>query len=272
MTKQEFSRFGPNPHLASETQGSRFIFVTTEIQKTPFVSSNINVKLISFQKYLSTGNWLNSGVFQGFKDISGVFQGHSHHSIQSLFENKGNFMRESLHYSHNYINHHISSFIFIMTSTRLSQDIQSNESIWQVEFIDIESIVNTSRDMTFSQAVFLSHFSSQVDLGDKYLLIQNDPVTLIRAEMILKMRLTQLYHWFDRKSLVGFAWGEIMMRPRGICFMRLLNSRKTKQYVFARDADTKSLILTWRQIRATQISGNIIVNITTDVHFLKSIN
>ena len=103
-------------------------------------------------------------------------------------------MRESLHYSHSYINHHTNSFMFIMTSTRLSQDIQPNESISQVEFIDIESIVNTSRDMTFSQAVFLSHFSSQVDLDDKYLLIQNDSVTLVHIEMILKMRLTQLCH------------------------------------------------------------------------------
>ena len=156
--------------------------------------SNINIKLISFQKYLSTGNWLNSGVFQGFKDISGVFQGHSHHSNQPLFENKGNFMRESLHCSHSYINHHTSPFMFIMTSTRLSQDIQSNESISQVEFIDIEFIISISRDMTSSQTIFLSHFPSQVDLGDKYLLIQNDPVTLVRAEMILKMRLTQLCH------------------------------------------------------------------------------
>src|SRR5436190_3063248 len=103
--------------------------MTAEIQETSFASPNININLVFFQKYLSTGNWLNSGVFQGFKNISGVFQGHSHHSIQPLFENKGNFMRESLHYSHNYINHHISSFIFIMTSTRLSQDIQLNESI-----------------------------------------------------------------------------------------------------------------------------------------------
>ena len=58
--------------------------MTAEIQETSFASPNINVKLVSFQKYLSTGNWLNSGVFQGFKDISGVFQGHSYHSIQPL--------------------------------------------------------------------------------------------------------------------------------------------------------------------------------------------
>ena len=72
-----------------------------------------------------------------------------------------------------------------------SQGIEPEESISQVGFSgSAASTASTSRTMGgSSQSAFLSHFSSSTrnGLGDNFLLIENDPVTLARSQAILKV-------------------------------------------------------------------------------------
>ena len=76
-----------------------------------------------------------------------------------------------------------------MASTSASHDIQPEESISQIGRGDGDSIVSCFKDRieasTSTSSAFLSWFSSQMDLGDNFLVIQNDPVTLTRAKNIL---------------------------------------------------------------------------------------
>jgi hypothetical protein len=77
-----------------------------------------------------------------------------------------------------------------MSSSHLSsQDIQPEESVSQIDYMS--SAASSSRS-TFKLtndplAVFRSYFKSSSDLGDKYLVVENDPVTLARAKGILKV-------------------------------------------------------------------------------------
>ena len=73
-----------------------------------------------------------------------------------------------------------------------SQDIEPEESISQVDYtissgstaVSSSAILPTSDPL----AAFRAHFISTMNLGDHYLLIENDPVTLARAKTILKVR------------------------------------------------------------------------------------
>jgi hypothetical protein len=81
-----------------------------------------------------------------------------------------------------------------MASSSFSQDNGPEESISEIGFGAESSIASSSRPTTggfFSpaQTAFRSHFSGPDDLGDSFLLIQNDPVTLTRAEVILKVEI-----------------------------------------------------------------------------------
>ena len=69
-----------------------------------------------------------------------------------------------------------------------SQDIQPEESISQVDFVESASITSTSRATgSSSQGAFRSQFSSSKGLHDNFLMIENDPVTLARSQVILKV-------------------------------------------------------------------------------------
>ena len=75
-----------------------------------------------------------------------------------------------------------------------SQDIEPEESISQVDYrigssstATLSSAILPTND---SLAAFRADFISTTNLGDNYLLIENDPVTLARATSILKV----LYH------------------------------------------------------------------------------
>jgi len=72
-----------------------------------------------------------------------------------------------------------------------SQDIGPEESISQVDYMISSSSTATSSSAILPTndplAAFRAHFISTTNLGDNYLLIENDPVTLARAKSILKV-------------------------------------------------------------------------------------
>lgn len=72
------------------------------------------------------------------------------------------------------------------------EDIEPGESISQIGFGEGESRVSSSRPsfggLTASDSGFRSRFGSQKDFWEKFLIITNDPVTLMRSKAILEVR------------------------------------------------------------------------------------
>ena len=72
-----------------------------------------------------------------------------------------------------------------------SQDIEHEESISQVDYrIDSSSTATSSSAILPTNdplATFRADFISATNLGDNYLVIENDPVTLANAKSILKV-------------------------------------------------------------------------------------
>ena len=68
-----------------------------------------------------------------------------------------------------------------------SQDIQPEESISQIGFTESSTAGTSNATNTTPQLDFLSRFSSPTGLGNNFLLIENDPMTLARSKAILKV-------------------------------------------------------------------------------------
>jgi len=81
-----------------------------------------------------------------------------------------------------------------MASSSFSQDIDLEESVSEIGFGVESSIVSSLRATTGglptpARTAFRSRFARSDDLGDGFLVIQNNPVTLQRAEVILKVQM-----------------------------------------------------------------------------------
>lgn len=81
-----------------------------------------------------------------------------------------------------------------MASSNSMQDIEPGESISQIGFGLYEAESSTSAagtglgNLTSSDMAFRSQFGAQKTLADKFLIIENDPVTLMRSAHILEVR------------------------------------------------------------------------------------
>jgi hypothetical protein len=78
-----------------------------------------------------------------------------------------------------------------MASLSYMQDIEPTESISQIGITESESVASSSRitpGLTSSDTAFRSHFGSKKGFWERYLIITNDPVTLMRSESLLQVR------------------------------------------------------------------------------------
>jgi hypothetical protein len=84
------------------------------------------------------------------------------------------------------------------------QDIQPEEAISQVSFAESSTASTFGATGSTSQSAFLSHFSSLNSLGDNFLRIENDPMTLARSQGILKVIDSLNRHWYHKQNT--FNW------------------------------------------------------------------
>jgi len=125
-----------------------------------------------------------------------------------------------------------------------SQDIQPEESISQVDFVESASITSTSRATgSSSQSAFRSQFSSSKGLRDNFLMIDNDPVTLARSQGILKVTKPRKCSWLNKQKT--FNW---------ICLKDECQDAPWKgfheaiQYDYASEADKKRGVTTTKAV------------------------
>ena len=81
-----------------------------------------------------------------------------------------------------------------MASSSFSQDNDPEESISEIGFGAESSIMSSLHSIiggffSSAQTAFRSHFTESNHLGDSFLLIQNNPVILALAEVILKVEI-----------------------------------------------------------------------------------
>jgi len=73
-----------------------------------------------------------------------------------------------------------------MASSTFARDINPEESASQVSF-EASSSRPIAGSLISSDTEFRSRFASNKDLSDKFLIIANDPVTLMRSESLLEV-------------------------------------------------------------------------------------
>jgi hypothetical protein len=74
-----------------------------------------------------------------------------------------------------------------MASSAFARDIEPEESVSQISF-EASSSRPVAGSLISSDTEFRSRFASNQDLSDKFLIIANDPVTLMRSASLLEIR------------------------------------------------------------------------------------
>lgn len=161
-----------------------------------------------------------------------------------------------------------------MASLSYMQDIEPTESISQIGITESESVASSSRitsGLTSSDTAFRSHFGSKKGFWERYLIITNDPVTLMRSESLLQVRTPDVPDWLPRRSSNGCVSTKKPSKILGHHFMKLSTKTTRVRWRFARNVSMSWSTRTPKKIEATRICGSIFVRSTkrTPVPFLK---